>query len=303
MTNESILLSFYEWMDRQKLSVSSKTAYQRDIKIFIREYIREDVLFENYLENEIMERFIHESKMTSSTKKRRYVSLRKFLEFNREKNFFIVAKDFSVNDFGVGTSNAKTELLTSDEIVQLLNYSPKFSMQEYRNKAIFETLYSTGIRLTELCEIRLKDVDIVLGYMTFHRKNSGFTIPINSRYNPALMEYIKCFRSNMEQKEEEYLFVNRSMSQLSRQSVWKIVSSYSEIVVPNKKITPYGLRKSFAIHMASQGASYDYISNIFGIKDLSFLLDRGKSGSVNNYSDFYKYHPENCSKSEESEEV
>lgn len=301
MTNEQILLEFDAWMSRQKLSVSSRMAYQGDIKIFIKQYFSDRMIENQHLSKSLLEQFINYEKNSVSTRKRRYVSLRKFKEFNEQKQYFSIDSDFLVYSAISENSEVEIDLLTSEEIIQLLHLSPGSSLKESRDQAIFETLYVTGIRLKELCEIRLKDIDILLGYLTFQRNQSSVTIPIVPRFNRALIEYTNRLYQDVATTKESYLFLNRFGKQLSRQSIWKIISEYAKKIAPGKNITPYGLRKSFALHMVSHGASYEHISSVFGVKDVSFLLEQKKS-TESGYQDFYKYHPENH-QSKEREEV
>lgn len=284
-------------MEYQNLSVSSRMSYRRDIKIFIKQYFENQLLENQHISKSLSEQFINQENLSLSTRKRRYVSLRKFNEFGKQKEYFSMDSDFSICFRGNETFEEGMDLLTSDEIIQLLHLSPGLSLKESRDQAIFETLYVTGIRLKELCEIRIKDIDVLLGYLTFQRNQSSVTIPIVPKFNRALIEYANRLNRSSTIEKDSYLFMNRFGKKLSRQSIWKIISKYAKKIAPEKSITPYGLRKSFALHMLSYGASYEHISSVFGVKDVSFLLEKKKSAE-NSYQDFYKYHPENYSSKE-----
>lgn len=289
MTKDELRLLFEDWIAAQSLSDSSVQSYIRDIAIFFREYFPED--FENFLDKNISESFINAPETSLSTRKRRFVSLRKLYAFSQEKKLFSMERDFKVVPDPIEKRKVQPELLSSEEIRNLLELKVDFGFCAYRDKAIFETLYSTGMRLNELREIRCRDVNPVLGYLSFRRSGCMVTIPLDKQFNAALFEYIQSFRENSAASDEP-LFPNRNGGKLSRQSIWKIIASFAKKKYPEKLITPYGLRKSFAIQMAARGASYEHISKIFGIKDLSFLLEEGCK-DMKNYVDFYKYHPKN----------
>lgn len=284
-----VLESFKEWMQKQKLSKSSQISYGRDVKIFFQKY--GDHITGDVIEKKLLESFINDVNSAFSTRKRRFVSMRKLYEFSEINKQFLMSKDFSISSDEQINSTITPDLLSPEEIKMLLNMPTAHNAKESRDKAIFETLYSTGIRINELCGIKLIDVDIIVGYLSFTRNRSKITIPINNKINFFLIEYIKNFRIRKEFRGE-YLFINKSNERLSRQSIWKIVLDCAKKGYPEKKITPYSLRKAFAIQMSANGASYDYLSQILGTKDISFLLEQ-KNVVENKYIDFYKYHPSN----------
>lgn len=289
MTKEELQLLFEAWIKKQILSASSKESYVRDIKIFFREYLSGES--EPFIDKHTSESFINAKEISFSTRKRRFVSLRRLYAFSQEESLFFMEREFSLFPSADQRRASEAELLSGKEIRHLFELKVEFSFSAYRDKAIFETIYLTGMRLNELTEIRCRDVNISLGYLSFRRGDSMVTIPVHQECNKALIDYISHFRNN-EEGSEEYLFVNRSKGKLSRQTVWKIVVSFARRCYPEKLITPYSLRKSFAIQMAENGASYEHISKVFGIKDISFLLEYNDQ-NINNYSDFYKYHPQN----------
>ena len=140
----------------------------------------------------------------------------------------------------------------------------------YRDKAMLELLYATGIRVTELIELNISDVNLSAGVIRCQSRNKERFIPMYSAAVKALSDYITLVRPQMILlPDEQSLFVNVSGERMSRQGFWKIVKHYQKKAGIEKDITPHTLRHSFAAHLLENGADIHAIQEMLGHADIS----------------------------------
>jgi integrase/recombinase XerD len=161
-------------------------------------------------------------------------------------------------------------ILTVKEVEDFLCQPGTRNAKEIRDKAMLELLYATGIRASELTGLKYEDVNMSLGYIHcsdgFHER----MIPFGKAAGEALKLYLDSARTELlHGKESEWLFVNCSGGQLSRQGFWKIVKYYGEKAGIQEDITPHSLRHSFAAHMLSGGADVQLVQTMLGNSDIS----------------------------------
>jgi len=160
------------------------------------------------------------------------------------------------------------QILTSTEIESLLEQPDVSSLKGCRDKAMFETLYATGIRVSELIALDLSDINLVTGHITC-RNGRERTIPIYETAVRAISHYLSFSRPSMAVKGEISLFVNTGGGRMSRQGFWKIMKSYLEKAQINTDITPQMLRHSFAAHLLENGADLQSLQQMLGHADIS----------------------------------
>ena len=152
------------------------------------------------------------------------------------------------------------EILTSKEVELLLEQPKCIDPKGYRDKAMLELLYATGIRVTELIDLNISDVNLAAGVIRCASRNRV----------KALSDYITLVRPQMIlMPEEQSLFVNVSGERMSRQGFWKIVKHYQKKAGIEKDITPHTLRHSFAAHLLENGADIHAIQEMLGHRDIS----------------------------------
>ncbi len=135
---------------------------------------------------------------------------------------------------------------------------------------MLELLYATGIRVSELIDLNIGDVNLSAGVIRCHSRNKERFIPMYSAAVKALSEYITLVRPQMiSSPEEQSLFVNVSGDRMSRQGFWKIVKYYQKKAGIEKDITPHTLRHSFAAHLLENGADIHAIQEMLGHADIS----------------------------------
>lgn len=162
------------------------------------------------------------------------------------------------------------EILTSREVEILLEAPECIDAKGYRDKAMLELLYATGIRVTELIDLDITDVNLEAGIIRCHSRNKERYIPMYPAAIKALNDYMTLVRPQMiAMPDEPSLFVNVSGERMSRQGFWKIVKYYQKKANIDKDITPHTLRHSFAAHLLENGADIHAIQEMLGHADIS----------------------------------
>lgn len=162
------------------------------------------------------------------------------------------------------------QILTSKEVELLLEQPSCTDAKGYRDRAMLEILYATGIRVSELIALNIGDVNTSVGIVRCKSKDKERVIPLYPTAVKALTEYIEFVRPQMiALPGEQALFVNISGERMSRQGFWKIIKSYQHKANIEKTITPHTLRHSFAAHLLENGADLRSIQEMLGHSDIS----------------------------------
>lgn len=162
------------------------------------------------------------------------------------------------------------QILTGREIELLLAQPVCVDAKGYRDKAMLEVMYATGIRVTELIELDVDDVNLELGIIKCSSARKSRAIPLYPAALKALSAYLKDIRSSMlAMPDESALFVNVNGQRMSRQGFWKILKHYQTTAKIEKEITPHTLRHSFAVHLLENGADLGSLQELMGHSDIS----------------------------------
>ena len=198
-----------------------------------------------------------------------------------------------VHDIHAVKTEKKLPQILSGKEVELLLSQPKCTdMKGYRDKAMLELLYATGIRVTELISLDVTDVSVSGGFIRCAGKGKERIIPLYPAAVKALGEYIQHVRPNMIANiDETALFVNLNGERMSRQGFWKIIKYYQEKAQINKDITPHTLRHSFAAHLLENGADLKSIQEMLGHSDISSTQVYAQLVKQNLKAVYNKYHP------------
>lgn len=168
------------------------------------------------------------------------------------------------------TTQKLPQILTSKEVELLLEQPSCTDAKGYRDRAMLELLYATGIRVSELISLDIGDVNTSAGFVRCKGKDKERFIPLYPTAVKALSEYIEFIRPQMiALPTEQALFVNVSGERMSRQGFWKIIKSYQQKAHIEKTITPHTLRHSFAAHLLENGADIHSIQEMLGHADIS----------------------------------
>ena len=162
------------------------------------------------------------------------------------------------------------QILTSQEVNLLLEQPKCIDAKGFRDKAMLELLYATGMRVTELIELNVSDVNLTAAVVRCHGRNKERFVPIYPAAVKALDDYIRLVRPQMlADPTDPTLFVNIGGERMSRQGFWKIIKHYQKKANIEKDITPHTLRHSFAAHLLENGADIHDIQEMLGHADVS----------------------------------
>ena len=158
-------------------------------------------------------------------------------------------------------------VLEEDKILALLNMPDLHTSKGIRDKAMLELMYATGMKVSELTNIILSDINLSGKYLTCGDKNER-SIPFGNAAKVALESYMHIRETIFDKKNNKYLFLNNQGEKLSRQGFWKILKGYAK-EVGIEDINPNMIRHSFAAHMLENGADIGVVQKFLGHTDIS----------------------------------
>ena len=162
------------------------------------------------------------------------------------------------------------EILTNKEVELFLEQPKCVNEKGFRDHAMLELLYATGIRVSELISLDLDDLNLAAGFIRCASRGKERIIPLYHTAVKALTDYVKNIRPQLiADSGETALFVNMNGERMSRQGFWKIIKHYQEKAGIEKDITPHTLRHSFAVHLLENGADLRSIQEMLGHADIS----------------------------------
>lgn len=255
----------------KKASSNTIASYMRDIRQFdLWLHNEEDLDIVDATQLNIASFLDHlqEDGRTPATVSRSLASLKNFYAYVVSTGFL---EKTPVIDIHVDRGEKKLPNFLSGREVELLLAQPAcVDAKGYRDKAILEVLYATGIRVTELINLDIDDVNIELGIIKCTTAKKTRIIPLYPAALKALNAYIRDIRDTMlADPGEKALFVNVSGIRMSRQGLWKILKHYQAAANIEKEITPHTLRHSFAVHLLENGADIGSLQELMGHSDIS----------------------------------
>ena len=194
------------------------------------------------------------------------------------KNFYayVVASGFLeespvTGDIRVERGEKKLpQILTGEEIELLLSQPACVDPKGFRDKAMLEVMYATGIRVSELIDLDIGNVNLELGVIKCCSSKKTRLIPLYPAALKSLTVYINEIRDSLlSDPDEQALFVNIGGARMSRQGFWKILKHYQQTAHIEKDITPHTLRHSFAVHLLENGADLNSVQELMGHSDIS----------------------------------
>lgn len=250
----------------KKLSNNTVLSYQNDLKYYLK-YIKKDKVLDVTLEDVV--RVIEELKKNNLDSKSINHAIGTYKSMH---TYFSIVYNIPNNIENIKMLKTKKSLpkvLTLDEVDKLLNINCKTSY-DYRNKAMLELLYSSGLRITELLNLTLNDIDFNNDIVRVYGKGSKERIvPIGDYALNALEKYILEYRNALIKKPTDILFLNNHGKIMSRSGFFKIINKIALENGIDKEISPHILRHSFATHMLEGGADLRSIQELLGHENMS----------------------------------
>lgn len=233
--------------------------------------------------------YLEEEGRSTSTMSRVLASLRSFFTYLMASGFL---QETPVRDIHIQRKEKKLpQILTGREVELLLAQPSSTDAKGFRDRAMLEVMYATGLRVSELIGLNLEDVVLDGGFLKCVGKKTRL-VPMYPGAVKALTVYIQEVRPGMvAQPKERALFVNVNGERMSRQGFWKILKHYQETAHINKDITPHTLRHSFAVHLLENGADLHSIQEMMGHSDISSTQLYTQLVSRNLKNVYDKCHP------------
>lgn len=269
---EALVQKFVNFLERDKrLSVNTLQSYRRDIEQYF-SYLQEINLqnISNSNKTTVIAYLLYLQKKgrATSTISRNLASIRSFYQYISKNK--LIDHDPTAELESPKVEKKLPQILSPEEVELLLEQPQCVDLKGYRDKAMLELLYATGIRVSELIQLDVSDLNIEMSYIRCNKGSKERIIPIGSMAVNALKEYLSKSRPLLIQNPEEpALFVNINGSRLTRQGFWKIIKQYKNQAKINKDITPHTLRHSFAAHLLENGADLRSIQEMLGHSDIS----------------------------------
>ena len=256
----------------KQASSNTISSYLRDIRQFsdwLQQYEAVDLLgvseqnIRTYLD------YLLEQGRSAATISRVLASLKNFYTYAVSTGFIEASPVTS--ELHIDRGEKKLPQVLSGKEVELLLSQPSCNDPKgFRDKAMLEVMYATGIRVTELIDLNIEDVNLELGILKCNSAKKSRTIPLYPAALRALTVYIKEIRMlTVADPAERALFVNMGGARMSRQGFWKILKYYQAKAGIEKEITPHTLRHSFAVHLLENGADLGSLQELMGHSDIS----------------------------------
>ena len=245
------------------LSLQTWTSYLDDIQAFFNHF-EDKKTTDDLLETDLYEFLKYELSigLSISTSLRRLSCMRSFFLFLKREGYY----NGSIPD--IETPKKPKHLpncLTEDEVEALLNAPDITSPGGLRDKAMLETMYSSGLRVSELLKLEKSQVNLSKGVITVFGKGAKERkVPIADYAVEYIKQYIKEVRSKNENSGSKYLFLNRKGEPISRVYFFKQVKKYSELAGIETNVSPHTLRHSFATHLLNHGAQLRIVQGMLG---------------------------------------
>lgn len=215
-------------------------------------------------------KYIVELGMTPHTQARVLSGVKSFYRFLLEIEE--ITKDPSVLIEAPKLGRKLPDTLSFHEIEELLGIIDLSTMEGTRNRAIIETLYSSGLRVSELVELRVSNVFFDIGFLRIIGKgNKERLVPIGGDAMKYMQMYIDGYRRNMMIKKgnENIVFLNRRGAKLTRVMIFTIIKKLAEEIGLNKSISPHTFRHSFATHLIEGGADLRAVQEMLGHESIT----------------------------------
>lgn len=275
------------------LSKNTIYSYLRDLIAFSN-FIGEEYEI-NQIENinkEHIHLYLKELSKTNCTNSisRKLVSLRMLYIFLVKEN---IVKENLMSSFTLPKRDKKLPIvLSQEEMIEILDGIIVCDAISSRNRCMVELLYATGMRISELLNLTLKDLNIKMGFIKVIGKgNKERMIPIGSYVGEILEQYINDYRAEFNIKNDSLLFFNKHGQRLSREEFYSILQTIVNSTSITKKVSPHTFRHTFATHLLENGADLRSIQELLGHSDISTTTIYTHISNQKIRSEYQQFHP------------
>ena len=261
-SNKDLVLEFTNFLKFKKgLSANTISAYESDVTQFL------EFTGENIINNDLIELFITSelNDKSDNSKIRKISSINQYIDwFNLDnKEYQIVIEKVSLKK-----GSYLPETISISDINRLINVYDHTNYMNSRNLTLIDFMYSTACRVSELCDVRVSDLDFEEDFVKLFGKGSKQRIvPIGSELKINLSKYLK-FRDELN-TQEPYLFLSKNMNQLDRSAIFRIIKKSATLSDNALSVHPHTLRHSAATHMLEAGCDLRTLQELLGHTSVS----------------------------------
>ena len=261
-SNKDLVLEFANFLKFKKgLSANTISAYESDITQFL------EFTGENIINNDLIELFITSelNDKSDNSKIRKISSINQYIDwFNLDnKEYQIVIEKVSLKK-----GSYLPETISISDVNRLIDIYDHSNYMNSRNLTLIDFMYSTACRVSELCDVRVSDLDFEEDFVKLFGKGSKQRIvPIGSELKINLSKYLK-FRDELNTKEP-YLFLSKNMNQLDRSAIFRIIKKAATLSDNALSVHPHTLRHSAATHMLEAGCDLRTLQELLGHTSVS----------------------------------
>ncbi|MDP8264920.1 MAG: site-specific tyrosine recombinase XerD [Candidatus Aceula lacicola] len=276
------------------LAKNTIMAYQRDLMQYVQHFSRKGIKDPDAIKRSDITGYMQKQKtrgLSSSSICRSLAAIRMFHRFLARER---LAKEDPTHLLETPKMWQRIpDVLTVSEIEEIIKTSQGRKWQQIRDNAILELLYASGMRVSELVDLKVENVNTEIGYVRCIGKGQKERIiPIGRKARDSVVKYLEKVRGKLVKTDFNFsLFVSRLGKKISRQSIWKIIKRYAKFAKIKKEIKPHTFRHSFATHLLEHGADLRSVQEMLGHSDISTTqiythVDRERLKSIHK-----QFHP------------
>lgn len=267
------LQAFLDYVTIERgLSRNTVQAYEDDLKAYAHFLQAEGIVDILHVNSDVISRFMFFEKdrsLSAATLARRISCIKTLYKFFTREGFI---KE-NVTELMQSPKLWKRipAVLNVEEVKRIVEYPDLHTTQGLRDRALLETMYAAGLRVSEAASFTLNSLNAEVGFVRVKGKGSKERIvPIGNKAIHFLQRYTKEARPRfLKKKESPYLFLNKNGTPLSRQSIWKTIAAITRKLRIKKEVTPHTLRHSFATHLLEGGADLRSVQEMLGHTDIA----------------------------------
>jgi len=270
---KELIDSFLDYLTVERgLAKNTTIAYRRDLNIYLDFIIgRGRNALSQISKNDITDfmLFAKENGISPVSISRRLAAIRMFHRFLARER--VLKSDPTTLIDSPKLWKKVPDSLSLNEVDALIAQPDPRDFQGARDRAILETLYATGMRVSEATGLKAANVNLDIGFLRCIGKgNKERVIPLGKKAIHGIRRYLEFARPHfLKNKTSDILFINRSGTKLSRQSVWKLIKQYAKEAKIKKPIKVHSLRHSFATHLLERGADLRSVQEMLGHSNIS----------------------------------
>jgi integrase/recombinase XerD len=270
---KELIDSFLDYLSVERaLAKNTIFAYRADLNLYL-DFIeqRQINVLSKVTKNDIVEFMLaqKEQGISPTSISRRLAAIRMFHRFLARER--VLKSDPTTLIDSPKLWKKVPDTLSLNEVEALISQPQPRDLQGARDKAILETLYATGMRVSELSDLKTNNVNLDIGFLRCIGKgNKERIIPLGKKAIHSIKHYLESSRPKfLKQKASELMFLGRGGARISRQSIWKLIKRYAKEARIKKVIKVHTLRHSFATHLLERGADLRSVQEMLGHSNIS----------------------------------